>query len=215
MTRPTFGQHHHDTQRVIVFDKYKETLVTITAALRRTRSRSGRSLSWVAARAGIAESNLSTIEHGRREPRAATIDRLAAALDVTFVPVATGGRSTTAEAADHVAAALAAGDTDTAYRAIVQVADDLASASPYLRALLAAEAPVAIDAGWNAFLAGVVEWRLTQAGLPTPEWIRAQVRDPAVPWAPPSTILPARPDHVPEPLRRRGIQVEADELTST
>lgn len=188
--------------------------MTITAALRRTRSRSGRSLGWVAARAGIAESNLSTIEHGRREPRAATIDRLAAALDVTFVPVAAGGRSTTAEAADHVAAALAAGDTGTAYRAIVQVADDLASASPYLRVLLAAEAPIAIEGGWDAFLAGVVEWRLEQVGLPAPEWIRAQVRDPAVPWAPPSAILPARPNHVPEPLRRRGIQVEADELTS-
>ena len=188
--------------------------MTITAALRRARSRSGRSLGWVAARAGIAESNLSTIEHGRREPRAATIDRLAAALDVTFVPVATGGRTTTAEAADHVVAALEAGDSATAYRAIVQVADDLVNAHPYLRALLAAEAPVAIDDGWDAFLAGVVEWRLTQAGLPTPEWIRAQVRDPAVPWAPPSAILPARPDHVPEPLRRRGIQVEADELTS-
>lgn len=188
--------------------------MTITAALRRTRSRSGRSLGWVAARAGIAESNLSTIEHGRREPRAATIDRLAAALDVTFVPVATGGRSTTAEAADQVAAALAALDTATAYRAIVQVADDLASASPYLRVLLAAEAPVAIGEGWDAFLAGVIEWRLAQAGLPLPEWIRAQVRDPGVPWAPPSAILPARPARVPEPLRRRGIQVEADELAS-
>lgn len=97
--------------------------MTIANALRRIRSRSGRSLGWVAARAGIAESNFSTIEHGRREPRAATIDRLAAALDITFLPVATGGRSTTAETADHIAAALAARDTATAYRAIVQVAD--------------------------------------------------------------------------------------------
>lgn len=188
--------------------------MTIIAALRRTRARSGRSLAWVAERAGVAESNLSAIEHGRREPRASTIDRLAAAMDVTFVPVATGGRSTTAEAADQIAAALAAGDTAIAYRVIVQVADDLFSASPYLRALLTAEAPIAIDQDWDAFLAGVVEWRLQQAGVPAPEWVRAQVRDLGTPWAPPSAILPARPEHVPATLRRRGISVEADELTS-
>jgi len=190
-------------------------VVTVIAVLRRTRSLTGRSLASVAARAGVTVSNLSTIEHDRREPRSSTIDRLAAALDITLVPVATGGRNTAAEAAEHLVAALAAGDQGRAYRTVLQLSNDLDTATPYLRALLVAEPAPPVEAGWDAFLAAVIEWRLEQAGLPSPDWISQTAGDRDPPWAPPDALLPARPEHVPAAFLRRGVLVEAAELTST
>jgi transcriptional regulator with XRE-family HTH domain len=189
--------------------------MTVIAVLRRTRSRTGRSLASVAARAGVTASNLSTIEHARREPRSTTIDRLAAALDITLVPVATGGRNTAADAAEYLVEALAAGDQVRAYRTVLQLSDDLATATPYLRALLVAEPAPPVEAGWDAFLAAVVEWRLEQAGLPSPDWISETTGDLNQPWAPPDALLPARPERVPAAFLRRGILVEAAELAST
>lgn len=186
----------------------------VVEGLRRARAASGLSLSDVAARSGIALSNLSTIEHARREPTAATIDRLASALGVTLVPVATGGKMTVAEAATLLRTAVVGGDSRLAYRIVVQVSDDLASASPFARALLAAESPALIDAPWDGFLAAVVEWRLAEVRLPAPEWALASAGVPSQPWQPPGSVLPARPDHVAEPFARRGILVEVDELVS-
>jgi transcriptional regulator with XRE-family HTH domain len=188
--------------------------VTVIAVLRRTRARSGQSLAAIAARAGIAESNLSTIEHNRRAPRSSTVDRLAEALEITLVPVATGGRNTAADAAEHLAEALDAGDQARAYRTVLQLADDLATATPYLRALLVAEPAPRVEAGWDAFLAAVVELRLEQAGLPSPEWITHTTGDLDHPWSPPEAVLPARPDHVPAAFLRHGVLVEAAELAS-
>jgi transcriptional regulator with XRE-family HTH domain len=188
--------------------------MTIVAALRRTRARSGRTLAAVAARAGITESNLSTIEHNRRSPRSDTIDRLAAALDVTLVPAATGGRNTAAEAGEHIARAVASGDSERAYRAALQLADDLGSAPPYVRLLLAAEAPTAIAPGWDALVAAVTEWRLQQAGLPAPDWVLDTIDPDAAAWTPPGAVLAARASRVPPAFLRRGVFVEEDELAS-
>lgn len=188
--------------------------MTVVAALRRTRARSGRTLVAVAKRAGITESNLSTIEHARREPRSTTIDRLAAALDVTLIPVATSGRNTVAEAGEHIAQALAAGDPPQAYRAALQLANDLGTSTPYLRLLLAAEPPAPVAPGWDALLAALTEWRLQQAGLPSPDWVRDSGDAVTTSWEPPGAVLPARPSRIPDALRRRGVLIEEDELTS-
>lgn len=188
--------------------------MTVVGALRRTRARSRRTLAAVAARAGITESNLSVIERDRRSPTSATIDRLTAALDITLIPAVTGGRNTVAEAGEHIAAALTAGDAERAYRAVLQLSDDLNTAGPYLRLLLAAEAPATVGPGWDALIAAVTEWHLQQVGLPAPDWVLHTIDDTAAPWAPPGAILPARADHVPEPFRRRGILVEEGELAS-
>ena len=186
--------------------------MTVIAALRRTRTRTGRTLSVVADHAGLTRTNLSTIEHDRRAPRSDTIDRLAAALGITLIPVATGGRSTVAEAAEHTAAALAAGDTDRAYSSVVQLANDLDTATGYLRVVLAAEPAPPVAPGWDAFIAAVTAWRLEQAGLPTPDWLAGTLDSPT--WTPPGAVLPARAEHVPAAFARRGVQVEEHELAS-
>lgn len=188
--------------------------MAIVGVLRRTRARSGRTLASVAARAGITESNLSTIEHDRRSPRSDTIDRLAVALDITLVPAATGGRTTVAEAGDAIVRALAQGDDGRAYRAALQLADDLGSASPYLRLLLAAEAPTLTGPGWGALIAAVTEWRLQQAGLPAPDWVLDSTDHEPSPWTPPGAVLAARESHVPLAFLRRGVLVEEDEFAS-
>ena len=186
----------------------------VVAALRRARTTSRVSLGLLSDQTGIAKPNLSAIERARREPTSSTIDRITSALGVTLVPVQTAGRNTVAEASEHVAAALGAGDTARAYRAVLQISDDLHSADPYLRALLAAEPPTATGTGWDAFIAAVTEWRLTQARLPAPDWTQTASSDPVHVWAPPGAIIEARPDHVAEPFRRRGVLVEAGELAS-
>ena len=188
--------------------------MSVADGLRRTRVHSGVSLRVLALRTGIAKPNLSAIERARREPTSATIDRVALALGVTFVPVKTGGRNTVAEASGHVAAALEAGDTARAYRAVVQIADDLQTANPYLRALLAAEPAGSTRPGWDAFIASVTEWRLAEVGLPAPDWVLETIGAPDVPWAPPDAVLEARLEHVAEPFRRRGVLIEASELES-
>lgn len=188
--------------------------MTVVDALRRARIDSGLSLRALAHRAGIAETNLSTIEHHRRDPTAGTVDRLAAALGVRLIPIATGDRATAADTAIAIAAHLRSGDTGRAYRTVVQLADDLDDADPYLRLLLTAERATTGDSGWDAFIAAVTEWRLDQAGLPAPAWTLASTNGPRPTWYPPGAVLPARPDHVAEPFRRRGVLVEADELAS-
>ena len=190
-------------------------LMTVVEGLRRARLASGLTLRAVAQRSGIAEANLSTIEHARRDPTATTIDRLTAALGIRLVPVATGGRPTAADIADIIGTSLRASDETRAYRAAVQLADDLDSADPHLKLLLTTEPARTGDPGWDAFLAAVTEWRLQQAGLPAPDWVRQTGTPVAAPWSPPGAILEARPDHVAEPFLRRGVLVEAAELTST
>lgn len=187
--------------------------MAVVALLRRARERSGRTLASVASRAGLSESNLSTIEHDRRSPRAETIDRLATALELTLVPVQTGGRATVAEAGEHVTRAVRLGDTERAYRAVLQLADDLQSAPPYLRLLLAAEPPSLTGSGWDAFIAAVVEWRLNQAGVPVPDWVLSTASSDGS-WTPPGSVLPARPERIEPAFLRRGVLVEQDEFAS-
>jgi len=192
--------------------------MTIQSSLKHARVRAGLSLTDAAKRSGIQRSNIAAIENGRRDPTASTIEKIATASHVRLIPVASDGRTSVAEASDTVAEALHRGEAFRAYRALIQIADDLAAPDPVDRFVLAIEPPARITPEWDAALAGVTEWRLGEIGLPLPGWVRAEHGDPAWGWAPPlsdaADSIPVDIDRVPEPLRKRGVLIEADELAS-
>lgn len=167
---------------------------------------------------GIQRSNIAAIENGRRDPTASTIQKIADAARVRFIPVNSDGRTSVAEAATALADAVDQNNIRRAYRVLVQVADDLTTPNPADRFVLALEPPAHITPEWDAALAGVAEWRLTQAHLPLPAWITTEHGNRDWRWTPAlssaSAGIPIDVENVPEPLRNRGVLIEADELTS-
>jgi transcriptional regulator with XRE-family HTH domain len=187
----------------------------IRETLRRARENSALSLRALARETGIAAANLSVIENGRRDPTAATAERMARALGVEFVALDTKGRVTAAAAADAIREAAS---PQGAYRAYLQLANDLAAASPFDRVILAAEQPSATNTRWDDALAGLVEWLLNEEHAPVPDWVKDRPGDADSPWEPQRTNTPlalhADIERAPEPLRRRGVAIEEEELTA-
>ena len=190
--------------------------MTLVSSLRRARLRSGLSLRRAADLSGIAASNLSAIENGRRDPGTGTAARIADAVGITFIPVRLRGRTSAAEISDELTRL--AGQPAEAYRALLQFADDLASTDAVGRVLLTVEEPQVTGTPWDAALAGVAEWRLGHVGAPVPSWISDTTRDPAEVWEPQRTSFPmppvSRADRVPAPLLARGVLIEAAEFAS-
>ncbi|MFT3798880.1 helix-turn-helix domain-containing protein [Microbacterium sp.] len=185
----------------------------IHETLRRARANSSLTLRALAERTGIAAANLSVIENGRRDPTATTAERVARALGVELVALNTRGRVTAAATADAIARAAS---PQVAYRAFLQLANDLEAASAFDRVILAAEEPVATSTRWDDAIAGLVEWLLVKRDAPVPDWVSDRTGDVDTIWEPQRTNVPlsvhADIRRAPEPLRRRGIAIEAEEL---
>ena len=192
--------------------------MSIASSLRRARKRSGESLRSISARSGVATSNLSAIENGRRDPTSSTVDRLASAIGVEWIPVATQGRSPAARAADEITRADAEGHAAQAYRRFLQLADDLRSADPVTRVLLSAEEPDESASRWLDAIAALVELRLREASAPLPKWVTERAGNPGSVWQPQRTARPlplcADLTNVPQPFLRRGVAIEEGELAS-
>ena len=126
------------------------------------------------------------------------------------------GRETASSAADEIRQAHFDGDDEAAYRAFVQLSNDLVDTEHDVKGLLGAEQPDSVSPEWDAAIAGLVEWRLRQAGLPTPAWVDQVRGDVTWRWAPWPAIrvIKARIDRVPEPFAKRGIWIEEGELDS-
>jgi len=185
----------------------------IHETLQRARTNSSLTLRALAKRTGIAPANLSVIENGHRDPTATTAERVARALGVELVALNTKGRVTAAAAADAIKQAPS---PQIAYRAFLQLANDLAAASAFDRVILAAEQPGATNTRWDDAIAGLVEWLLEQEHAPVPDWVNDRPGDADTPWEPQRTNTPlalhADIRLAPEPLRRRGVAIEAQEL---
>lgn len=127
--------------------------------------------------------------------------------------VSSQGRNSARNASKAVLEALAVNDLARAYRAVLQLSNDLAAVPADALPQLVTRAPQSLPAGWDAFVAAVVEWRLMKAGLNAPRWVLETVGSPFS-WAPPVEVLPARAEHVPWSFRRRNVRVEEGELSS-
>lgn len=122
-------------------------------------------------KSGLAIPNLSAFENGRREPRFSTAEAVLNASGYQLIAVATT-RSTVADLATVIADDLAAGDTQSAFRMVIQINDNLVGEKGANKLAVALTPPASVgDVYWDATIAGVVEYRLNQFKLPSPEWV--------------------------------------------
>ena len=187
------------------------TIVQQVAALRRREGVSG---TQVARIAGTGASNIYAIEQGRRNPAASTLERIAGAAGVRLLAFPAGGAAFVSETAGALRERVNAGDDAGAYRQLIQISDDLVRTTPATAALLSYVEPVSTGRGWDAAIAGVVEWRLAQKGAMLPEWIHSYGVRVDQKWEPLPTPYEIAPEYVPEPLLRRNVWIEQAELES-
>lgn len=180
------------------------------------RRRRGIPATALGARTGIDTSAIYAFEHGRRDPRTSTARAWARGLGAHLLVVDTRGRASAAEAAAEIRSALNAGDRNAAAQILLQFANDLHAADTLAVAALIADPPESIDDGWTWAIAGLSERESTGRGLPPAAWTVAVTGDPAARWSPwaPEVAGIVDVQEVPEPLRRRGVFIEAGELES-
>ena len=177
------------------------------------RKRRGLSQSDVAAIAEISKSAISACENHRRDPGTATLEKLAKAVGLRVLLLDVGQSTPVAEHAATIAAAVRAGDADYAFATLRTVAVELQDASPSAMVVLSYQQPPSIDLEWDAAIAGVVEWRLQQAGAPIPDWVTECRRDPADAWAPPMAVqFEDAPTSDVAALAQRGILIHSVDL---
>ncbi len=191
--------------------------MTATILARAARAASGLSQSQLAQRSGIANSSLSLIEHGKREPTVSTLESLLRATRHTVVIIPTV-RSDAARIAAEISAALAVADDSAAFRRFLQLADNLNAETGATRVGLTLTEPAPTGSTqWDAAIAALCEYRLNSDGLPLPSWILSRTGTPGAAWAPRTSdyFIPADPAHVPREFLSRGILVESETLQST
>lgn len=170
----------------------------------------------LAARVRAAQPSIARLERGRVSPRADLLERLIAGCGCTLAILPTVSRPV-ADHAVEVADRLAAGDDRNAYRAVIQLADDLAAEHGAERVALTVTPPCPTgDVRFDALVAGVTEHRLAEERLPLPRWLRHTMAKLDPVWfvdrysqGDPGVIAAT-----PEPLLRRGVVLDDAELRS-
>lgn len=177
------------------------------------RKQSRLSQSDVAARSGLPKSSISIYENHGRDPGSATLERLAKGVGLRVLLLDIGHASPVAEHGGSIAAAVANGDEHQAFEVLRAIAFELMEASPGEAVVLSYQEPASINAQWDAAIAGVVEWRLQQAGAPVPDWVTACRRDRADRWTP-LTAVPSDTTTVSDvaALAKRGILIHSLDL---
>lgn len=181
-----------------------------------SRRRRGITAAQVAERTGLQTSNLYALEQGRRSPTVTTLERAAAGLGLRLVAVDVGGQFLATDIADSIADYESSGREEHAYRAFIQLNNQLVTSNAVTQVLLTATPPRRITPEWDAALAALVEWRLGEKGAPIPSWVAETPGLDAGHWAPWPSIRAVDADIalVPAPFLRRGIWLEAGELES-
>lgn len=187
---------------------------TAAILLRSARRAAGLNQSQLARRASTSQPRISALEHGVNAPTVDSLDRLLRSIGSRLLVVPTV-RSGAAEAAAVISDSLESGDTSTAFRALIQLSDNLVAETGTNRLALALTVPEPTgQVAWDAAIAGITEYRLKQAQLPSPDWVdgpRADV---------PTVISGSRrtssvdPADVPVELRDRNVLIESATLES-
>lgn len=135
---------------------------------RRSRSLSQAELG---ARSGVAQSAVSSIENGTRTPTMETLERLLASTGHSLIAIPTR-RSDAATAAVTIGDAIRSGDDARALRTFIQLNDDLAAEHDEIRYALSMAEPAATGVKhWDAAIAALASYRLSEEGLPIPRWV--------------------------------------------
>lgn len=166
-------------------------------------------------RAGIDQASVSRSERGR-DSEFNTIDRLLAGAGHRLYSAPTR-RDDAATVAAEIRESLRKGDKDRALRALIQINDNLIAEQGLTRAVLViAEPELTKYPVWDAAIAGIVSWRLRDAGLPAPDWTETSARFLKQPTT--LDVDPADPVpplfEVPSELARRGVLAWRDTFES-
>lgn len=123
--------------------------------------------------------------------------------------------STAAGTASAIYSHLRSSHHSNAFRAVVQLLNDLDGVSLEHAHQLVVEPPPLVDDRYDALLAGAVEWKLNQLQLPVPEWVQ-ETKPLASPWwvYEPLAADVTVEEETPEELRRRGVFVGECDLIS-
>ena len=188
-----------------------------TAAALLAQARQGASLTQNAlgVLSGLRQGFISRAERGHQDLTVTALNRLvhASGWKLTVLPTQS---ATVAETAQDCARWFKAGHEDGPYRAVIQLADDLAGEHGAERVALTVAPPVPTgDERFDAFIAGVTEHRLDEEDLPHPRWLATAACLDDLWFVDDSSINgQATIDATPPALRRRGVIINAEELVS-
>jgi transcriptional regulator with XRE-family HTH domain len=165
--------------------------------------------------AQVHQSNISDIESGR-DLSVSTLERLLRGTghQLFALPIQ---KADVTEAASAIRVHLKGGDTQGALRVLIQLNDNLVSEHGLRRGVLGISEPEPTgNQVWDAALAGLVAWRLTEENIPLPTWVDKSrfflplAHNLSIDSADP---IPAASDIPPE-FARRGVLVWADTFES-
>ena len=165
--------------------------------------------------AGTPQPSVARVESGRCGLTVASLlDRLGM-LPGRQLAVVPSTRTTAATTAAAIRGALVhRNDEQTAHRSVIRPGHDLAAEDDAERvALCITPPPPTGDERYDVFIAGVVEYRLTQERLPLPKWLRTAARL-DTPWFVDESDGEDTVDATPPALRARGVIIGEWELAS-
>jgi len=189
--------------------------VTASSLVRRARTASGHTQKQIARVVGIDQSSISRIERGR-DADFNTITRIVNATGYQLVALPTR-RADVATMVSNIARDLKANDKQRAIRDLIQLNDNLVAERGLIRGVLAVAEPESTgNPLWDATIAAIVEWRLTEDHVPLPQWVGDSSRTLSTP-----TVLrldPADPDptiaDVPKEFIKHGVLAWRDTFES-
>ena len=163
----------------------------------------------------VHQSNISDIESGR-DLSVSTLERLLQGTGhkLFALPIQ---RADVTEAASAIRKALKGSNTQGALRALIQLNDNLVSEHGLRRGVLGISEPEPTgNQVWDAALAGLVTWRLTEENIPLPTWVDKTRFFLPVPRSLRIDSADPVPDasDIPPEFARRGVRVWADTFES-
>lgn len=186
-----------------------------SALVRAARKSRGLTQRALADRIQIDQGRVSRSEGGR-EAEFSTIERLLSGAGHRLYSAPTR-RDDAATLAAEIRGHLRAGDKYSALRAFIQLSDNLVAERGLVRGVLGlAEPEPTGDRAWDAAIAALVDLRLSEEGLPAPDWVDAPSRRLAKPRTldvDPADPIPTTAD-VPAEFVERGVLVWRDTLAS-
>lgn len=184
--------------------------------LRSTRTSHGLSQRALATAAGVRQPGVAAVESGAEDATVSRLEHLLAELGSQLSVLPTRLRPVWA-AGEDVRQALDRDDERTAWREVIQLNDDLRAADRATRVALAVAPPGRTGSQrFDALVAAVTDFALTEGRLPRPTWLDDDVWALSEPWDVEDVpaLRPAAREATPAAIRRHGVYLDRAVLAS-